>query len=118
MHKILLVDDEPDILYVVALLLESEGYAVVTAIDGADGFAKAKVHFPTIVVSDWMMPKLDGNGLFEAIRSFPMLASIPMILVSAVVPQIKIEMHGFLQKPFLIAELVCLINTFPHIKEV
>ncbi len=58
--KILVVDDDPDILDAVAMILESQGYTVVTARDGLEGLATLKAENPDLMLLDIMMPKMDG----------------------------------------------------------
>ena len=66
--KILLVDDEPDILEIVSYNLSSEGYEVYTAKNGVDAIAKAKKKQPHLVILDVMMPEMDGIEACERIR--------------------------------------------------
>jgi len=66
--KILLVDDEPDILEIVAYNLSSEGYEVFTAKNGIEGVAKAKKKKPHLIILDVMMPEMDGIEACEMIR--------------------------------------------------
>tara|TARA_R110000868_G_scaffold140690_2_gene356631 strand:+ start:23844 stop:24530 length:687 start_codon:yes stop_codon:yes gene_type:complete len=66
--KILLVDDEPDILEIVAYNLSAEGYEVFTAKNGAEGVAKAKKKKPHLIILDVMMPEMDGIEACEIIR--------------------------------------------------
>jgi len=69
--RILLVDDEPDILEIVAYNLTAEGYDVYTAKNGVDGVAKAKKKFPHLIVLDVMMPEMDGIEACEILRRTP-----------------------------------------------
>ncbi|MEX0314539.1 MAG: response regulator transcription factor [Allomuricauda sp.] len=66
--KILLVDDEPDILEIVSYNLSAEGYQVYTAKNGVDGVAKAKKKNPHLIILDVMMPEMDGIEACEIIR--------------------------------------------------
>lgn len=66
--KILLVDDEPDILEIVSYNLSTEGYQVFTAKNGIDGVAKAKKKQPHLIILDVMMPEMDGIEACEIIR--------------------------------------------------
>jgi len=66
--KILLVDDEPDILEIVGYNLSSEGYQVLTAKNGIDAIAKAKKELPHLIILDVMMPEMDGIEACEKIR--------------------------------------------------
>ncbi len=66
--KILLVDDEPDILEVIGYNLSNEGYQVITADNGKEGLKKAKKHQPQLIILDVMMPEMDGIETCERIR--------------------------------------------------
>lgn len=69
--KILLVDDEPDILEIISYNLSSEGYEVYTAKNGIEGVAKAKKKSPHLIIMDVMMPEMDGIEACEVIRNTP-----------------------------------------------
>ena len=71
--KILLVDDEPDILEIVGYNLTNEGYTVITAENGAEGVEKAKSQKPHLIILDVMMPEMDGIEACEQIRNIPEL---------------------------------------------
>ena len=66
--KILLVDDEPDILEFLSYNLVKEGYEVFTASDGAEGIKKAKIEKPDLILLDVMMPEMDGIEACAEIR--------------------------------------------------
>jgi two-component system alkaline phosphatase synthesis response regulator PhoP len=67
--RILLVDDEPDILEILSYNLSAEGYDVITAKNGAEGVAKAKKKQPHLIILDVMMPEMDGIEACEVIRN-------------------------------------------------
>ncbi|MED5382977.1 MAG: response regulator, partial [Cyanobacteriota bacterium] len=67
--RLLLVDDEPGLRTAVQAYLEDEGFEVATAVDGEEGFAKAQQMLPDLVISDVMMPRLDGYGLLKKLRA-------------------------------------------------
>ena len=69
--KILLVDDEPDILEILNYNLSSQGYQVYTAKNGVEGVAKAKKNKPHLIILDVMMPEMDGIEACEEIRNTP-----------------------------------------------
>lgn len=69
--KILLVDDEPDILEIVAYNLSNEGYKIITAQNGLEGLQKAKKERPHLIILDVMMPEMDGIEACEQIRKIP-----------------------------------------------
>ena len=63
--RLLLVDDEPGLRTAVQAYLEDEGFEVTTAVDGEEGFTKAQQMLPEVVISDVMMPRMDGYGLLK-----------------------------------------------------
>jgi CheY-like chemotaxis protein len=72
MNTILLVEDEPDTLQVLEMLLVAEGFRVITAVDGQDGCAKMQQDKPDIVVTDFMMPKCPESsslGTSDSLRA-------------------------------------------------
>ncbi|NNK87509.1 MAG: response regulator transcription factor [Flavobacteriaceae bacterium] len=71
--KILLVDDEPDILEIVGFNLSKAGYQVITAENGSEGVKKAKKEKPQLIILDVMMPEMDGIEACEQIREIPEL---------------------------------------------
>ena len=71
MTKILIVDDEPDILEFLQYNLEKEGFDVQTAVDGEEGLIKAHSKIPDIVVLDIMMPRMDGFEVCKVMRKDP-----------------------------------------------
>ncbi|MCW1954112.1 MAG: response regulator transcription factor [Flavobacteriia bacterium] len=81
--KILLVDDEPDILEIVSYNLSAEGYQVYTANNGVEGVAKAKKKQPHLIIMDVMMPEMDGIEACEAIRSTPNLENTIITFLTA-----------------------------------
>lgn len=81
--KILLVDDEPDILEFVGYNLMSEGYQVSTAKNGVEGVAKAKKELPHLIILDVMMPQMDGIEACEQIRKVPELEKTIITFLTA-----------------------------------
>ena len=81
--RILLVDDEPDILEIVSYNLSSEGYDVFTAKNGVEGVAKAKKKLPHLVILDVMMPEMDGIEACEVMRSTPGLENTIITFLTA-----------------------------------
>ncbi|MCL4119453.1 UNVERIFIED_CONTAM: hypothetical protein GTU68_044609, partial [Idotea baltica] len=81
--KILLVDDEPDILEIVSYNLEAEGYQVFTAKNGQEGVAKAKKKKPHLVILDVMMPEMDGIEACEQMRKTPNLENTLITFLTA-----------------------------------
>jgi two-component system alkaline phosphatase synthesis response regulator PhoP len=81
--KILLVDDEPDILEIVGYNLTAEGYNVMTAENGAEAVKKAKKHQPHLIIMDVMMPEMDGIEACEQIRAIPELNNTLITFLTA-----------------------------------
>jgi len=81
--KILLVDDEPDILEIIGYNLTTEGYIVFTAENGVEAIAKAKKHQPHLIILDVMMPEMDGIEACEKIREIPSLSETVITFLTA-----------------------------------
>jgi two-component system alkaline phosphatase synthesis response regulator PhoP len=81
--KILLVDDEPDILEIVGYNLSSEGYQVITAENGLVGLEKALKHKPQLIILDVMMPEMDGIEACEKLRAIPELSETVITFLTA-----------------------------------
>lgn len=81
--KILLVDDEPDILEIVGYNLSSEGYNVITAENGLEAIKKAKKEHPHLIILDVMMPEMDGIEACEQIRKIPDLSNVIIAFLTA-----------------------------------
>lgn len=81
--KILLVDDEPDILEIVGYNLSSQGYQISTAENGIDGVKKAKKEKPHLIILDVMMPEMDGIEACEQIRKIPELSDTIITFLTA-----------------------------------
>ena len=78
---ILIVDDEADIRDTLQEFFEDEGFAVATAANGEEGLARLRAGPPPcLVILDLLMPVLDGNEMYAAMRADPALASVPVII--------------------------------------
>ena len=109
MKTILVIEDESSITEMLVMLLESEGYEVLTAEDGQAGVECLARQRPDLVLSDVMMPKLDGRKVVAVMRANPEWKTIPIVLMSAGVdyPQdLAGVIDGFLHKPFYMDELL------------
>ena len=110
---ILVVDDEREIRTVVKSILELEGYAVVTAVNGRSALAMVEEHQPDLVILDITMPDLDGFMVLELIRQ---KSKIPVIMLSARNDasdmQIALELGAddYIRKPFSNKELLARIQ--------
>jgi PAS domain S-box-containing protein len=114
-HTILLADDNADMRDYVGRLL-SNYYNVVTAMDGNEAFNKMIHYKPDLLLSDVMMPRLDGFGLLKKIREHPEVKNIPVILLSARAgEEAKVEgldagADDYLTKPFSARELLARVD--------
>ena len=81
--RILLVDDEPDILEIVGYNLSSEGYEIFTANDGVEAISVAKKHLPHLIILDVMMPEMDGIEACQRIRKIPELSETIITFLTA-----------------------------------
>lgn len=112
--KVLMAEDEPDVLAIMAKCAVKEGYDVVTAIDGEDALTKIRKEVPDVIVLDLNMPKLDGFSVLESIRKQPPSADkwIPVIIVSArnelaqMQRGIQLEADHYLTKPCRVDEVI------------
>ena len=111
MKTVLVVDDEQSLARLVHDILCDEGYAVMTAHNGVEALACLHTVKPDLVLSDYMMPGLDGHELALAMQADPELAPIPFVLMSAArAPSSAEPCAAFLRKPFDLDELVALVQ--------
>ncbi|MBU0511843.1 MAG: response regulator [Chloroflexi bacterium] len=103
---LLVVEDVPNILELLAVTLRFKGYPVVTAVNGAEALEKIAEQRPALVITDILMPKMDGFALVQSLRTNPKTSQIPVIFLSAtyVTPEDKdfalsIGAVRFLEKP-------------------
>jgi two-component system, OmpR family, alkaline phosphatase synthesis response regulator PhoP len=87
--KILVVDDDPDLVDATSMILISKKYDVVTAYDGVEGLEQAIKEKPDLIVLDVMMPQKDGYTLCKELKADPDLRRIPVLLLTAVVSHIS-----------------------------
>jgi CheY-like chemotaxis protein len=110
-ERILIVDDDPWILRMVSTLLEKRGFSIFTAEDGEQGVLKADQSRPDLIITDVMMPKMDGWQMVRALRSRPELAFIPVIFLTALggeddrIKGFRLGADDYLSKPFRFEEL-------------
>ena len=105
-HKILVVDDEADVLLLCRVNLEFEGYEVVEAGDGEAAIRKVAAERPDVILLDVMMPKMDGWQVLAALKADPDTADIPVVMLTAKV-QDQDQIRGwsggaadYITKPF------------------
>ena len=81
--RILVVDDEPDIVHLIAWHLRGAGHTVDTAADGWQALERVRLEPPELILLDLMLPDLDGFGVCEILRRDPSTATIPIVVLSA-----------------------------------
>ena len=84
--KILVIDDDPDILDALTIILEAEGYEVVTARDGIEGLANLRAEKPDLIILDLLMPKMDGFAVCKELQDprWSKYRDIPILILSSV----------------------------------
>jgi DNA-binding response OmpR family regulator len=125
--KILVVDDDPDILDAVAMILESQGYNVVMARDGIEGLATLKAENPDLMILDLMMPKMDGFAVCKELQDprWSKYKDIPILILTSVREDasrrryeletgLELNVDDYVEKPMspdvLLARVSTLIN--------
>ncbi len=84
--KILVIDDDPDILDALAMILESQGYQVFTARDGIEGLANLKAEKPDLMILDLLMPKMDGFAVCKELQDprWSKFKEMPILILTSV----------------------------------
>src|SRR5215470_14253609 len=109
--RILVVDDDAWILRMVTTVLEKRGYEVEVARDGEEGLAQAQASPPDLIITDVMMPRLDGWALVKQLRARAELALVPVIFLTALgsdedrIRGFRLGADDYLAKPFRFEEL-------------
>ncbi|MBW2264926.1 MAG: response regulator [Deltaproteobacteria bacterium] len=96
--KILIVDDEPDIIAFLSALLDENGYTSVSAKDGTEGLELLRDEKPDLVLLDLMMPKKSGITMFQELRKDPDLSSVPVVVVTGVSEVTGVDFRNFMFK--------------------
>ena len=112
MHRILIVDDEPNIVLALELLMKKEGYEVHAVDDGERAVQAAKELRPDLILLDIMMPKMDGYEVCQRIRSDALLKDISIIMLTAKGREVEREKgmalgaDHYITKPFSTRQVV------------
>ena len=122
--KILVVDDDPDILDAVAMILESQGYQVVTARDGIEGLATLKAENPDLMILDLMMPKMDGFAVCKELQDprWSKYKDIPVLILTSVREEasrrryeletgLELDVDDYVEKPMSPDVLLARVST-------
>ncbi len=112
-EKILAVDDDPDILDAVTMILESRGYQVVTARNGVEGLARIEEEKPDLMILDLLMPKLDGFAVYKRLQDpkWAKYKGMPVLILTSVREEAsrrryeletgkELDVDDYLEKPF------------------
>jgi len=99
--KILIVDDEPDIVTFVGAILAENGYASVSAKDGVEGLELLYKENPDLVLLDLMMPKKSGISMFQELRKDPKMSQTPVVVVTGVSEVTGVDFRNFMYKQTL-----------------
>ena len=110
--KILVVDDDPDVLEAIGIILEAKGYEVITAQDGVEGLTKLKEERPDLMILDLLMPRLDGFGVCKELKDprWAKYGRIPIIILSSVKEEasrrryeletgVQLDVDDYVEKP-------------------
>lgn len=96
--KILIVDDELDIVTFISELVEDHGYTSIRAKDGIEGLELLRTENPDLVLLDLMMPKKSGITMFQELRKDPNLSHIPVVIVTGISDVTGVDFRNFMYK--------------------
>jgi len=115
--KILIIEDEEDILTALQIRLVANGYEIISASDGPEGLRKARTDGPDLIILDIMLPKLDGYQIARMLKYDENYRNIPIIMLTAKVQQSDVKQglesgaDAYMTKPFKGEELLAQIET-------
>ena len=115
-EKIVIIEDESDILEVIAYNLKREGFEVFESRDGEDGLLEIEKHAPDLVILDLMLPTIDGIELCRKLKTDPVTREVPVIMVTAkgaesdIVLGLGVGADDYVTKPFSPKELVARVK--------
>jgi CheY-like chemotaxis protein len=111
--RILVVDDDPSIRFLLRMIFESSGYEVSEAQHGVAALIRIKDALPDLVVTDMMMPVMDGGALIKHLRGDPRTAGVPILAVTSNprAREAAEEANVVMGKPFLQSRLLAAVNS-------
>ena len=116
--KILIVDDEEDILNTICFRLEAEGFECITSQDGIDALAKARQEKPDLILLDIMLPRMNGYKVSRLLKFDEKYQHIPILMLTAKTQEtdritgIETGADGYVTKPFEMDALIKLIKNY------
>jgi CheY-like chemotaxis protein len=116
--SIVVADDDPDILSIVAMSLETQGYDVYKAANGREAVDLARDHHPDLIILDMMMPVMSGYEAITELRADETTREIPIVGLSAKAMATDMEratdvgIDGYITKPFRIAQVLSVIEGY------
>ena len=120
MPSVLLVDDEPQVVFVLQFSLEAEGYQTFTASNGREALDEIGEHHPSLMVLDIMMPTMDGWAVLEELKKLAPEERPRVVIVSALASRqdrakaATLGADAYLAKPFDMVELVKVLRRLDH----
>jgi DNA-binding response OmpR family regulator len=115
-HKIMVVDDEADVIDMLVMNLRSAGFQVITVEDGAAALVKARNESPSLIILDLMLPKMPGLEICKVLKGDPATRHIPVIMLTAKAEEVdkivglELGADDYVTKPFSPRELILRIN--------
>jgi two-component system phosphate regulon response regulator PhoB len=122
-ERVLIVDDEPDLLELIEVNLKAAGYDVIAASNGKDGLEMARKMMPGLIVLDVMLPELGGLEVCKSLRRDPATTRIPILMLTARATEIdrvlglELGADDYVTKPFSTRELVLRVKNLLRRKE-
>jgi two-component system, OmpR family, KDP operon response regulator KdpE len=114
--SVLVVDDEPQVVWVLQFSLEAEGYRTFAAANGAEALSEIEEHHPQLMVLDIMMPTMDGWAVLEAMMQLPVEQRPRVVIVSALsslrdrAKAAELGADAYVPKPFNVDELLTVLH--------
>ena len=115
-HKIMIVDDEPDVIDMLVINLRAAGFQVITVEDGATALTKARNESPSLIILDLMLPRMPGLEICKVLKSDVATRHIPVIMLTAKAEEVdkivglELGADDYVTKPFSPRELILRIN--------